>query len=114
MFALKLARAAGLRVILTSSSDDKLNKMRAQFSSPPISTVNYRTTPDWENEVLRLTNGEGVDLVVEVGGASTIVKSLKCTRRGGIISIVGYLSGPKSEDLIEVIPLSIDRRVTMR
>lgn len=114
MFALKLARAAGLNVIITSSSDEKLQKISSQFPGPPISTMNYRTTPNWDEEVLRLTNGEGVDLVVEVGGASTIVKSLKCTRRGGIISIVGYLSGPKSEDLIDVIPLCIDRRVTMR
>ncbi|KAJ4288484.1 hypothetical protein N0V90_011720 [Kalmusia sp. IMI 367209] len=114
MFAIKLARAAGLRIILTSSSDEKLKKIREQFPSPPISTVNYSKTPNWDEEVLRLTNGEGVDLVVEVGGASTIVKSLRCTRRGGIVSIVGYLSGPKSEDLIEVIPLSIDRRIIMR
>ncbi|KAL1853141.1 hypothetical protein VTK73DRAFT_9071 [Phialemonium thermophilum] len=114
MMALKLARASGLRVILSSSSDEKLAKVTRQFPDPPIETVNYRTNPAWEEQVLKLTNGEGVDLMVEVGGASTIVKSMKCTRRGGIVSVVGYLSGPRSEDLIELIPLSIDRRLIIR
>ncbi|KAH7133811.1 chaperonin 10-like protein [Dactylonectria macrodidyma] len=114
MFALKLARAAGLKIILSSSSDAKLEKISEQFSNPPLFTVNYAKNPNWHEDVLKLTNGDGVDLVVEVGGASSIVKSMQCTRRGGIVSIVGYLSGQCHEDLKELIPLSIDRRIILR
>ena len=113
-FALKLARAAGLRVILTSSSDDKLNKMQEQFPEPPILTVNYSKSPEWHEEVLRLTNGVGVDLVVGNGGTSSLVKSIKCTRRGGIVSQVGYLAKQDSNQLKELIPIIIDRRVILR
>ncbi|KAI9899506.1 hypothetical protein N3K66_005967 [Trichothecium roseum] len=113
-FALKLARAAGLRVILTSSSDDKLKKMQEQFPEPPILTVNYSKNPEWHEEVLRLTNGVGVDLVVENGGTSSLVKSIKCTRRGGIVSQVGYLAKQDPNQLKELIPIIIDRRVILR
>lgn len=113
-FALKLARAAGLRVILTSSSDDKLKKMQEQFPEPPILTVNYSKSPEWHEEVLRLTNGVGVDLVVENGGTSSLVKSIKCTRRGGIVSQVGYLAKQDPNQLKELIPIIIDRRVILR
>jgi NADPH:quinone reductase-like Zn-dependent oxidoreductase len=64
--------------------------------------------------VLRLTKGVGVDLVIEVGGASTLLKSLKCTRRGGTVSQVGYLSKAGFEDAEELVPLVIDRRVCLR
>ncbi|KAL2799675.1 alcohol dehydrogenase [Aspergillus keveii] len=114
VFALKLARAAGLRIILTSSSDAKLQQMKDQLGSPPISTVNYAKTPDWDQEVLRLTNGVGVDIVVENGGTSSLVKSLMCTRRGGVVSQVGYLAKQDPSDLRELIPTIIDRSVTLR
>ncbi|CAG8909174.1 unnamed protein product [Penicillium egyptiacum] len=114
MFALKLARAAGLRVILTSSSDKKLHQMRETFASPPILSVNYATNPDWDKEVLKLTNGVGVDIVVENGGTGSLVKSLKCTRRGGIVSQVGYLAKQNPMDLAELVPTIIDRRVILR
>ncbi|KAF9641504.1 putative alcohol dehydrogenase protein [Lasiodiplodia theobromae] len=114
MFALKLARAAGLKVILTSSSDEKLKNMREMFASPPLLTVNYGKNPTWHEEVLKLTDGAGVDLVIEVGGTQSLVKSLKCTRRGGVISQVGYLSKQDVNELSELIPLLIDRRVNLR
>lgn len=114
VFALKLARAAGLRVILTSSSDKKLRQMREKHSSPPILTVNYSQTPDWDQEVMKLTGGVGVDIVVENGGTSSLVKSLKCTRRGGIVSQVGYLSKQDPNELRELIPTIIDRRINLR
>lgn len=114
MFALKLARAAGLKVILTSSSDEKLKSMREKFPSPPLLTVNYGTNPAWHEEVLKLTDGAGVDLVIEVGGTQSLVKSLKCTRRGGVISQVGYLSKQDVNELSELLPLLIDRRVNLR
>jgi NADPH:quinone reductase-like Zn-dependent oxidoreductase len=98
---------------LSSSSDEKLERISGQFSTPLISTVNY-TNPDWHEEVLKLTNGVGVDLVVEVGGNGSVVQSVKCTRRGGIVSSVGYLSGKETEKLKELLPTLIDRRVNLR
>ncbi|KAF7198325.1 Zinc-type alcohol dehydrogenase-like protein [Pseudocercospora fuligena] len=115
-WAMKLARASGLKVILTSSSDDKLKQMQKVFGTPTIQTINYKTTPDWHDEVLKLTNGVGVDLVIDNGGASSIVRSIKCTRRGGTVSQVGYLGAGKQvpDDLHELVPTIIDRRVTIR
>jgi NADPH:quinone reductase-like Zn-dependent oxidoreductase len=114
VFALKLARAAGLRVILTSSSDKKLEQMKAKYSNPPIMTINYSQMPDWDKEVLELTKGVGVDIVVENGGSSSLVKSMRCTRRGGAVSQVGYLSRQDPNDLRELIPTIIDRRINLR
>ncbi|KAL6922618.1 hypothetical protein ACHAP8_009297 [Fusarium lateritium] len=111
-FALKLARASGLKVILSSSSDEKLEQMKKQFGKPEITTVNYKN-PEWHKEVLRLTNGIGVDLVVENGGSS-LVQSMQCTRRGGIVSQVGYLGGVKSEHFKDFIGTIIDRRLNVR
>lgn len=113
-FAIKLARASGLRVILTSSSDEKLERMKAQFGQPELETVNYSTTPEWHEEVLKLTDGVGVDIVVENGGSSSLVKSMLCTRRGGIVSQVGYLGGSKPEHLEDFISTIIDRRLNVR
>jgi NADPH:quinone reductase-like Zn-dependent oxidoreductase len=113
-WTLKLARAAGLRVILTSSSDEKLAKMTKLFGEPEIETVNYNRTPEWPEEVLKLTKGVGVDLVVENGGSSSLVKSMKCTRRGGIVSQVGYLGKQQPEDLRDLVSTIIDRRVILR
>lgn len=114
MFALKLARLAGLKVILTSSSDEKLKNMKERFPSPPLLTVNYSTSPEWHEQVLKLTEGVGVDLVVEVGGNSSLIKSMKCTRRGGTISQVGYLSKGDSAELDQLLSVIIDRRVVLR
>lgn len=113
-FALKLARASGLRIILTSSSDEKLSTVKKQFGKPDIETINYKTNPEWHEEVLKLTGGIGVDLVVENGGSSSLVKSMLCTRRGGIVSQVGYLGGPKPEHLKEFVSTIIDRRLNIR
>lgn len=113
MFALKLARAGGMRVILSSSSDDKLERMRKQFASPPLLTVNYKD-PNWHERVLELTDGRGVDFVLENGGTGSLVQSLKCTRRGGTISQVGYLGKQNPADLEELLPLLIDRWVNLR
>ncbi|KAK3712765.1 hypothetical protein LTR37_008855 [Vermiconidia calcicola] len=114
MFALKLAKVAGLRVILSSSSDQKLQTVCEQFPEPPISTVNYATNPNWHEDVLRHTDGVGVDIVLENGGPGTLLKSMKCTRRGGIVSQVGYLDRQKFDDALEILPLLIDRRIVLR
>ncbi len=88
-FAIQLASAAGARVISTSSSDIKLNAIRKLGASE---TINYRIFPEWQDEVLRLTNGRGVDHVVEVGGGGTIERSVASTAVGGQIHMVGALS----------------------
>jgi NADPH:quinone reductase-like Zn-dependent oxidoreductase len=90
IWALQLAKTAGARVILTSSSDEKLARGKALGADE---TINYRSTPEWGREVLRLTGGEGADQVVEVGGEKTIEQSLACVRLGGTITIIGARSG---------------------
>jgi NADPH:quinone reductase-like Zn-dependent oxidoreductase len=90
IYALQLAKAAGLRAIITSSSEEKLERTRALGAD---ATINYRKTPEWQDEVLRLTAGRGVDLTVEVGGAGTLRRSLDATRMGGTISVIGGLAG---------------------
>ncbi len=89
IFALQFARAAGARVIITSSSDEKLGRARALGASD---TINYKANPDWEAEVMKLTDGRGVDHVVEVGGPGTMPKSIASTRLGGIIAVIGVLT----------------------
>ena len=112
LFALKLSLAAGARVIVSSSSDEKLERVRQQYGRN-ILAVNYRNAK-WHGEVLRLTDGAGVDIVVENGGASSVVQSVMCTRRGGIVSQVGYLGGQDPSGLKELIPTLIDRRINLR
>ncbi|MFT0173063.1 zinc-dependent alcohol dehydrogenase family protein [Paraburkholderia mimosarum] len=86
IWALQLAHAAGLRTIITSSSDAKLERARALGASE---TINYRSHPEWQDEVLRLTGGEGADIVVEVGGRDTLPRSVAATKMGGLVSIIG-------------------------
>ncbi|TCR62968.1 NAD(P)-dependent alcohol dehydrogenase [Bosea sp. BK604] len=89
-FALQLARAAGARVIVTSSSDDKLAQARKLGAEIGI---NYRDTPDWGARAAQIAGGEGVDHVVEVGGSGTINQALQAVRPGGEVSLVGVLTG---------------------
>ncbi|MEI6194240.1 MAG: NAD(P)-dependent alcohol dehydrogenase [Verrucomicrobiota bacterium] len=94
MFALQFAKMHGARVIITSSSDDKLARTRVLGADE---TINYRTHPEWEKEVVRLTDKVGVDHVVEVGGKDTFPKSLRAVAMGGTISVIGGVSGFTSE-----------------
>ena len=77
VFALQFARAAGLRTIVTSSSDQKLERARQLGASE---TINYKKTPGWDEEARKLTGGRGVDHVIEVGGSDTMPRSLKAVR----------------------------------
>jgi NADPH:quinone reductase-like Zn-dependent oxidoreductase len=90
MFALQFACAAGARVLVTSSSDEKIERARKLGAS---GGVNYRSHPDWEKEVLRLTGGRGVDCVVENGGIGTLARSFQCVGWGGKVSLIGVLAG---------------------
>jgi NADPH:quinone reductase-like Zn-dependent oxidoreductase len=89
-FALVLAHAAGAKVIVTSSSDEKLQRARELGADE---TINYRTTPEWGAKVLALTADHGADLVVEVGGKGTIAQSAQCLAEFGTIAIIGGVSG---------------------
>lgn len=100
IFALQFAKLIGARAIVTSSSDEKLERARELGA---WETINYRSTPEWGKEVLKRTGGEGVDLVVEVGGAGTLAQSLVAVRFGGEISLIGVLSGIASE--LNILPL---------
>ncbi len=93
LFALQIAKMHGARVILTSSSDDKLARARAMGADE---TINYRQFSDWEQRVLELTGGLGVDHVVEVGGAGTFEKSCASARFGGNVWLIGVLTGFES------------------
>jgi NADPH:quinone reductase-like Zn-dependent oxidoreductase len=108
IWGLQLAKAAGLRTIITSSSDDKLRRARALGADE---IINYRTQPEWQNEVLRLTQGRGVDLAIEVGGHGTLNRSVAATRVGGTVALVGGVSGFAAE--LQIPPLLVGaKRVT--
>ncbi len=92
--AMQFATAAGARAIITSSSGDKLERARKLGAWQGI---NYKTHPDWQKEVLRLTNGRGVDCVVEVGGLGTLARSYESIGFGGKIQLIGFLGGPTGE-----------------
>jgi NADPH:quinone reductase-like Zn-dependent oxidoreductase len=89
IFALQLARLMGARVIVTSSSDEKLARAKALGAAHGI---NYQATPEWDKAVVELTGG-GVDHVVEVGGPGTLARSLRAIRVGGKITLIGVLAG---------------------
>jgi NADPH:quinone reductase-like Zn-dependent oxidoreductase len=90
IFALQFAKLAGARVIVTSSSDEKLERARSMGADD---VINYRTTPDWASAARALTGGRGVDHVVEVGGAGTFQQSIAACALGGSIAVIGVLSG---------------------
>ncbi|MHA7207909.1 zinc-dependent alcohol dehydrogenase family protein [Arthrobacter sp. MDT1-65] len=101
IFAIQIASALGARVIATSSSDDKLIRARQLGATD---TINYRTTPDWAAEALRLTEGLGVDLVIDVVGGDGLKDSIRAARGGGMVAIVGFLDGQTTQlDLMDVI-----------
>jgi NADPH:quinone reductase-like Zn-dependent oxidoreductase len=102
IFALQIAKLHNARVILTSSSDEKLTRARQLGADVGI---NYRSIPEWEQEVLTLTDGKGADHVIEVGGPGTLEKSMAAVRPGGLISVIGAVSGAGA-----INPRSINRK----
>jgi NADPH:quinone reductase-like Zn-dependent oxidoreductase len=94
LFALQLGKALGARVIVTSSSDEKLARAKALGADL---LINYRAVPDWGKKAKELTGGRGADLVVEVGGAGTLQQSLAAVRFGGTIALIGNLAGTTTE-----------------
>lgn len=100
LFALQFAKALGATVVATSSSDEKLQKLKAMGADH---LVNYNTHPNWEEKVLELTGG--VDAVLDVGGEATLGRSVRCTKTDGFIAVIGVLSGfgDASVSIIEVM-----------
>ncbi|HSG89312.1 MAG TPA: NAD(P)-dependent alcohol dehydrogenase [Pseudomonadales bacterium] len=94
LFALQFAKAAGCTVISTSSSDDKLARLEAMGAD---ALINYRDTPKWGKRAAEITQGRGVDVVVEIGGAGTLPQSIEAVRIGGHISLIGVLAGFSGE-----------------
>ncbi|MGZ5198660.1 MAG: zinc-dependent alcohol dehydrogenase family protein [Telluria sp.] len=90
VLGLQMARAAGLRSIITSSSDEKLRRARALGAHH---TINYRSMPEWHEEVLRVTGGVGANVVLEVGGKGTVNRSVSAAAMGGTVAIIGGVSG---------------------
>ena len=94
LFALQFAKAAGARVIATSSSDEKLAKLQGLGADD---LINYKSTPSWGEKAKALTGGRGVDHVIEVGGPATFAQSMAACRLGGHIALIGVLSGFATE-----------------
>lgn len=94
IFALQFAKMMGARIIVISSRDEKLARAQELGASD---LINYNATPDWDKRARELTDGVGVDHIVEVGGADTFAKSLRAIRIGGQISVIGALSGASLE-----------------
>lgn len=100
LFALQFAKAAGARVIATSSSEEKLEKLQ-HLGADAI--INYKASPDWGQKAKDLTDGRGVDHVIEVGGAGTLAQSITACRTGGHIALIGVLTGFAGEIAIPAL-----------
>lgn len=109
---IQFAKAAGAVTIVTTPSDEKLNFVKEKFGVDHV--INYRTTPNWAEEVRHLTNGEGADYVIEIGGASTIEQSVKATASGGMIAVIGYLADIKQENMPNVPLLALIQGCALR
>ena len=108
LFAMQFAKMAGARVIMTSSRDDKLARARQLGADE---TINYRTTPDWDRVAKDLTEGEGCDHVIELGGADTLERSIRAARTGGQVSLIGVLGGAKAN---VSLPLVVMRNLRLQ
>lgn len=110
---LQIAYASGLTTIITSSSDDKLEKAKGLGAKH---TINYRTNPEWQVDVMCLTDNEGADIIFENGGAKTLRKSFDAIAFGGLINCIGYLSGKEDDpgDRTNTNVLALRRNVTLK
>lgn len=94
IFALQFARAMGAQVIATSSSDEKLERVREMGA---VHTINYKQNPEWGRAVMEATRGRGADHIIEVGGPGTLPQSIRAARIAGHISLIGVLTGRGGE-----------------
>ncbi len=92
LFALRFAKLMGAHVTVISSSDAKIERLRQMGAD---ATINYRQIPDWYKPAREMTGGQGFDHIIELGGETTLPQSLRCIRPGGVLSMIGVLSGSK-------------------
>ena len=97
IIALQFAKEMGAKVIATTSSEEKAEKLKALGADE---VINYKEHPKWGEKVLELTDNEGVDHVVEVGGGETFNESIRAVKLGGHIALIGVLSGPAANELV--------------
>ena len=90
LYAVQLAAARGATVVVTSSSDEKLQTAR-ELGAHHL--INYRSTPEWHTAVIDITDGRGADLVIDLGGEHTLARSIKAARMDGTVAVIGVLSG---------------------
>lgn len=109
LFALQFAKLTGAKVILVSSSDEKLAQARALGADD---LINYRAEPDWSRPVKALTHGRGADLIIEIGGAGTLQQSIRAVRVGGTIAMIGVVAGAAASAV--PLPLVVMRQVRMQ
>ena len=109
LFALQFAKLVGATVILTSSSDAKLAKGK-ELGADHL--INYRAEPDWSRAVKDLTDGRGADLVIEIGGATTLAQSIRAVRVGGTIALIGVVTGAAASAV--PLPLVVMRQIRMQ
>lgn len=109
---LVLAKAAGARTIITSSSDEKLKYVKEKYGVDH--TINYKKTPDWAAEAQKITDGQGVDFILENGGSGTIKQSIEAIAYGGVISVIGFLSSAPQEEMPDVAILALSKGAVVR
>jgi NADPH:quinone reductase-like Zn-dependent oxidoreductase len=98
--------------MITSSSDEKLNIVQEKYG--PDHLINYKRTPNWAAEANRISQGRGVDFIFENGGSGTIKQSIECIAMGGNISVIGFLSQAKQEDMPDVAGLALSKGCVVR
>lgn len=108
LFALRFAKAMGAHVTVISSSDEKIERLRAMGAD---ATINYRAQPEWAKPAREITGGRGFDHILELGGEKTLPQSLRCVRPGGVLSMIGVLSGPS---MATALGLVITRQVRLQ
>jgi NADPH:quinone reductase-like Zn-dependent oxidoreductase len=107
-----LAKAAGAKTIITSSSDEKLQYVQEKYGVDY--TINYKKTPNWAAEAQKITEGNGVDYILENGGSGTIKQSIEAIAYGGIISVIGFLAAASQGQMPDVAALALGKGAIVR
>ncbi|KFZ24524.1 hypothetical protein V502_00999 [Pseudogymnoascus sp. VKM F-4520 (FW-2644)] len=114
IFGLMICLGAGIRPIITSSSDRKLDLAKAAGGPDSVDTINYLTHPKWEEEVHRVTNGRGVDVVINNVGPTAMAQSLTSLARRGTVSLVGFLGGFGGSQFPDTVMPILMKNATIR
>ncbi|RKU44502.1 hypothetical protein DL546_005390 [Coniochaeta pulveracea] len=107
-----LAKAAGATTIITSSSDEKLKYVQETYGADHV--INYKTTPNWSEKVLEITNGHGADIILENGGAGTIAQSINAVAYGGIVACIGFLAQCPQDQMPDVAAMTVGKGAIVR